>query len=47
MPSSIPLLDVADTFWMPQLIKNTGITSAMTVGLPAAIPHAASGTAWW
>jgi D-galactonate transporter len=31
------------TFWMPQLIKNTGITSPMTVGLLTAIPYAASG----
>jgi len=31
------------TFWMPQLIKNTGIASPMTVGLLTAIPYAAAG----
>jgi MFS family permease len=31
------------TFWMPQLIKNTGITSPMTIGLLTAIPYAAAG----
>lgn len=31
------------TFWMPQLIKNTGIASSMTVGLLSAIPYAAAG----
>lgn len=31
------------TFWMPQLIKNTGISDAMTVGLLSAIPYAAAG----
>jgi D-galactonate transporter len=31
------------TFWMPQLIKNTGVTSTLTVGLLSAIPYAAAG----
>ncbi|AME26379.1 MULTISPECIES: MFS transporter [Burkholderiaceae] len=31
------------TFWMPQLIKNTGITSPMTIGLLTAIPYAVAG----
>lgn len=31
------------TFWMPQLIKNTGSASPMTVGLLTAIPYAAAG----
>ncbi|WP_438391179.1 MFS transporter [Caballeronia sp. DA-9] len=31
------------TFWMPQLIKNTGITSPMSIGLLTAIPYAAAG----
>ncbi|MCY1205130.1 putative tartrate transporter [compost metagenome] len=31
------------TFWMPQLIKNTGIASTEVVGLLSAIPYAAAG----
>jgi D-galactonate transporter len=31
------------TFWMPQLIKNTGITSPTSIGLLTAIPYAAAG----
>lgn len=31
------------TFWMPQLIKNTGIVSSQVVGLLSAIPYAAAG----
>ncbi|MBV7484388.1 MFS transporter [Bordetella sp. BOR01] len=31
------------TFWMPQLIKNTGIASNEIVGLLSAIPYAAAG----
>jgi D-galactonate transporter len=33
------------TFWMPQLIKNTGITSPLNIGLLTAIPYAAAGIA--
>ena len=33
------------TFWMPQLIKNTGITSPLNIGLLTAIPYAAAGVA--
>ncbi|MGZ9713570.1 MFS transporter [Glaciimonas sp. GNP009] len=31
------------TFWLPQLIKNTGIASPMTIGLLSTIPYAAAG----
>jgi D-galactonate transporter len=33
------------TFWMPQLIKNTGITNPLNIGLLTAIPYAAAGVA--
>lgn len=33
------------TFWMPQLIKNTGITDPLNIGLLTAIPYAAAGIA--
>jgi D-galactonate transporter len=33
------------TFWMPQLIKNTGITNPLNIGLLTAIPYAAAGIA--
>lgn len=33
------------TFWLPQLIKNTGIASPMTIGLLSTIPYAAAGVA--
>ncbi|MDY7577220.1 MFS transporter [Herbaspirillum sp. RTI4] len=33
------------TFWLPQLIKNTGVASPMTIGLLSTIPYAAAGIA--
>ncbi|WP_432239559.1 MFS transporter [Herbaspirillum robiniae] len=31
------------TFWLPQLIRNTGVTSTLVVGLLTAIPYGAAG----